>query len=99
MLSTTQIPTVYCAGNAALGQARYNERMSNNSEQTDLVTLYNYDEFTGEKVSPWLNFGESPPLGSPGPDFPLWSLDGEETRLSAIWSESVYTIVEFGSFT
>jgi hypothetical protein len=53
---------------------------------SDLSVTYNYDEFIPEKVLPWLNFGNSPPLGSPAPDFPLWHLDGSQTSLSAIWS-------------
>ena len=65
----------------------------------DLVVRYNYDEFTREKVLPWLTFEKSPVLGEPAPDFPLWQLNGRETRLSAVWNEHVYTIVEFGSFT
>ena len=65
----------------------------------DLVNRYNYDEFTREKVLPWLSFDESPPLGEKAPDFPLWHLDGTETSLSAIWSQHQFTIVEFGSFT
>jgi hypothetical protein len=65
----------------------------------DLVSRYNYDEFTREKVMPWLRFDSSPPLGQKAPDFPLWHLDGTETRLSEIWSSYVYTVVEFGSFT
>jgi hypothetical protein len=65
----------------------------------DLITHYNYDEFTLEKVLPWMNFGASPPLGEPAPDFPLWDLDGGRTTLSEIWSSNTYTIVEFGSFT
>ena len=64
-----------------------------------LLARYNYDEFKLEKVVPWLNFEESPPLGQTAPDFPLWHLDGRETRLSEIWSAHVYTVVEFGSFT
>lgn len=66
---------------------------------SDLTSRYNYDEFTPEKVLPWLNFENSPPLGEQAPDFPLWKLDGAETRLSQIWSRHLYTIVEFGSFT
>lgn len=66
---------------------------------TDLITRYNYDEFTAEKVMHWLNFEASPPLGSEAPDFPLWHLDGRQTSLSEIWSSNTYTIVEFGSFT
>ena len=73
--------------------------MSSADEKSNLVTRYNYDAFTREKVLPWLNFEESPPLGSPAPDFPLWDLDGRETRLSAVWSQHRYTVVEFGSFT
>lgn len=65
----------------------------------DLIARYNYDEFVQDKFMPWLRFGESPPLGQPAPDFPLWHLDGSETSLSAIWEQHTYTIVEFGSFT
>jgi hypothetical protein len=67
--------------------------------ESGLIARYNYDEFTPEKVMPWLNFEDSPSLGQPAPDFPLWHLDGRQTRLSEIWSQHVYTIVEFGSFT
>lgn len=66
---------------------------------SDLLTRYNYDEFVPEKFEPWLNFSSSPPLGYPGPDFPLWHLDGQETALSEVWSQHTFTIVEFGSFT
>lgn len=65
----------------------------------DLITRYNYDEFVPVKFEPWMRFEGSPPLGQPAPDFPLWTLDGAETRLSAVWAEATYTIVEFGSFT
>jgi hypothetical protein len=65
----------------------------------DLLSRYNYDAFVPAKFQPWLNFAASPPLGQPAPDFPLWNLDGSETRLSAIWSRSSFLIVEFGSFT
>ncbi len=65
----------------------------------DLLVRYNYDEFIPVKFSRWLNFTSSPPLGQPAPDFPLWDLDGNETRLSTIWARHAYTIVEFGSFT
>ncbi len=65
----------------------------------DLLSRYNYDEFVPAKFQPWLNFRASPPLGQTAPDFPLWNLDESETRLSAVWSRSAYTIVEFGSFT
>lgn len=30
---------------------------------SDLVSAYNYDEFTTAKVMPWLNFEASPPVG------------------------------------
>ncbi len=67
--------------------------------QNDLITQYNYDEFVPEKFMPWMNFETSPPVGKSAPDFPLWHLDGSETRLSEIWSENFLTVVEFGSFT
>jgi hypothetical protein len=66
---------------------------------SDITTAYNYDEFTPEKVLPWLSFESSPPLGRPAPDFPLWHLDGSPTTLSEIWGQNQLTVVEFGSFT
>lgn len=66
---------------------------------SDLLTRYNYDAFIPANFEPWMRFNESPPLGEPAPDFPLWHLDERETTLSAIWSQHAYTIVEFGSFT
>lgn len=68
-------------------------------EKTPLVDRYHYDEFVPEKFEPWMRFDESPALCVAAPDFPLWTLAGEETRLSAVWSAHTYTIVEFGSFT
>lgn len=65
----------------------------------ELLSQYNCDEFVPEKFERWLNFEASPPLGKGAPDFPLWRLDGRETRLSAVWSEHALTVVEFGSFT
>ncbi len=65
----------------------------------DLLSLYNYAEFIPGKFERWLNFQASPPLGELAPDFPLWHLDGRETRLSEIWSQHAFTVVEFGSFT
>ncbi len=65
----------------------------------DTITRYNYTHFTRANVLSWLRFDESPPVGKPAPDFPLWTLDGGETRLSDIWSRHLYTVVEFGSFT
>ena len=66
---------------------------------SDLLERYNYDEFVPAKFGPWMNFADSPPLGSGAPDFPLWQLDGSETSLAAQWQAHTYTIVEFGSFT
>ncbi|MCL4267735.1 MAG: hypothetical protein KJ069_31500 [Anaerolineae bacterium] len=66
---------------------------------SDLLTAYNYDEFMPAKVLPWLNFDNSPPLGEPAPDFPLWQLDGAATTLGEIWRQNQLTVVEFGSFT
>jgi hypothetical protein len=68
-------------------------------DDQEIITRYNYNEFTVEKVLPWLNFEASPSLGQSAPDFPLWDLDGERTLLSEIWSSHAYTVVEFGSFT
>ena len=65
----------------------------------DLLTLYNYDEFVPEKFERWMNFDTSPALGKKAPDFPLWYLDGSETRLSDVWGKHILTVVEFGSFT
>lgn len=65
----------------------------------ELVRRYNYDEFVPDKFGPWLNFDASPPLGQPAPDFPLWDLEGRPVRLSEVWRDHRYTIVEFGSFT
>jgi len=65
----------------------------------DLLTRYNYDSFIPEKFEPWMNFESSPKTGTMAHDFALWNLDETETRLSGIWSQYDYTIVEFGSFT
>lgn len=65
----------------------------------DLIARYNYDEFVPAKFEPWMRFDASPSVGQAAPDFPLWRLDGSETRLSEIWSQHAYTVVEFGSFT
>ncbi|KAA3663006.1 MAG: hypothetical protein DWQ04_11830 [Chloroflexi bacterium] len=65
----------------------------------NLISTYNYDEFTREKVLPWMNFEGSPALGTKAPSFLLWDLDGNETSLDQVWSAHLYTIVEFGSFT
>lgn len=67
--------------------------------ETNIIDLYNYDEFVPEKFERWLNFEASPPLGKKVPDFQLWYLDGMATLLSAVLKQSLYTVVEFGSFT
>ena len=67
--------------------------------EPDLISSYNYDAFVPENFERWLNFDVSPPLGRPAPDFPLRGLDGDEPRLSKVWSRYAYTVVEFGSFT
>ena len=64
-----------------------------------LTVNYNYDAFIPANFGPLMRFDQSPPIGEPAPDFPLWHLDGTETSLSAIWSANLYTVVEFGSFT
>ena len=65
----------------------------------NLIARYNYESFVPEKFGPWMRFDESPPLGTRGPSFPLWRLDGGETTLHDILAENPYTVVEFGSFT
>ncbi len=69
------------------------------SNDPDLISRYNYDEFIPAKFEPWMNFDSSPALGEPAPDYPLWDLDQKETSLRKIISHNLYTIVEFGSFT
>ncbi|GJM44521.1 MAG: hypothetical protein DHS20C21_13630 [Gemmatimonadota bacterium] len=66
---------------------------------SDLLARYNYDSFVPELFEPWMRFDESPPLGEPAPDFPLWDLDSQESSLVAQWSAHRYLVVEFGSFT
>jgi hypothetical protein len=65
----------------------------------ELINRYSYDKFVPHKFEPWMRFDESPALGEPGPDFPLWDLDEEQTQLKHILKQNAYTIVEFGSFT
>jgi hypothetical protein len=67
--------------------------------ESNLIDHYNYDEFIPEKFERWMNFSSSPPLGQAAPDFPLWDLDGTQTSLSQVISQSMFTVVEFGSFT
>jgi hypothetical protein len=65
----------------------------------DLIKRYNYDSFVPDNFMPWMRFDASPALGDPAPDFPLWDLEEREVNLSSLWSENLYTIVEFGSYT
>lgn len=60
---------------------------------------YNYDVFKRENFEPIMNWEQSPAIGSPAPDFPLWQLDKSDTSLSQLWKDNKYLIVEFGSFT
>jgi hypothetical protein len=60
---------------------------------------YNYDSFIHENFAPHMRFDESPPLGETAPDFPLWTLEGEETSLREVCASYTFTVVEFGSFT
>ena len=68
-------------------------------KEQNITALYNYDTFVPEKFERWMNFSASPPLGQVTPDFPLWNLDGAQTSLSQVISQSFFTVVEFGSFT
>ena len=65
----------------------------------DNIKNYNYDSFIPENFMPLMRFEESPPIGSVAPDFSLWSLDKKETKLSSLWEENDFLVVEFGSFT
>ena len=68
-------------------------------QDQDLIERYNYDSFTREKFGPWMRFDESPELGKPATDHPLWQIDGTETTLKEAWRQHKYLIVEFGSLT
>lgn len=68
-------------------------------DNIDLIAKYNYSAFIPENFEPWDRFDESPPVGEAAPDFPLWDLEENQTSFSEIWSQHIYTIVEFGSFT
>lgn len=63
------------------------------------IDLYNYDEFVPEKFERWMRFDKSPELGNKIGQFDLCDLDENLTSLDAILSQSLYTVVEFGSFT
>jgi hypothetical protein len=60
---------------------------------------YNYDEFIPEKFERWMRFESSPPLGRKSDNFELWDLAGNLTNLMDVLSQSLFTVVEFGSFT
>lgn len=67
---------------------------------SELLRQYNYDAFVPEKFMPWMRFDESPALGVAAPDFPLWQLeDRAQSSLGEWWSNNLYLVVEFGSFT
>lgn len=61
--------------------------------------LYNYDEVVPEKIERWMRFDKSPELGTKIEHFELRDLDENLNSLDAILSQSLYTVVEFGSFT
>jgi hypothetical protein len=66
----------------------------------DLIEQYNYNSYVPEKFERWLNWDNSPPVGTVAPDYTLWRLeDSKKTSLSAIWASYLYTVVEFGSIT
>ena len=66
----------------------------------DLLKQYNYDQFIPENFEQWMRFDQSPPIGESAPDFPLWNMeDRQETSLKELWSNNLYLVVEFGSFT
>lgn len=67
---------------------------------SDFLKKYNYDKFIPENFEPLMRFDHSPVLGTPAPDFPLWNLDNrEQVSLKQLWSNHLYLVVEFGSFT
>jgi hypothetical protein len=68
-------------------------------EEAKPAVKYNYDSFIRENFEPHMRFHESPPLGETAPDFPLWTLEGEETSLGEVCARNAFTVVEFGSFT
>jgi hypothetical protein len=49
----------------------------------DLITRYNYDVFAPENFEQGMQWESSPKIGSDAPDFPLWTLDEQETSLIA----------------
>ena len=65
----------------------------------ELLNQYNYPVFAREYFEQWMKWEESPEIGSTAPDFPLWTIDMEETSLSTTWKQYKYLVVEFGSFT
>jgi len=75
------------------------ERSHSALSKQELIERYNYSVFAPENFQPLMQWDSAPSIGTNGPDFPLWTLDEQESKLSAIWSQHKYTIVEFGSFT
>lgn len=65
----------------------------------ELLSRYNYDHFVPENFEPWMRFAESPAVGEPVADFPLWRLDESKTTLHTVLRKHRFTVVEFGSFT
>lgn len=65
----------------------------------DFVEKYNYDVFSPEHFEQWMQWEASPSIGATATDFPLWTLDEQETSLSSLWHKYSYLIIEFGSFT
>ena len=66
----------------------------------EIMQNYNYEEFIPENFEPLMRFDESPSLGAPAPNFSLWNLeDRKETSLKELWSNHLYLVVEFRSFT
>ena len=64
----------------------------------DRISYYNYSVF-GRQAFEMLDWENSPAIGRPAPDFPVWDIDGNETCLSDIWLQHAYTVIEVGSFT
>jgi len=64
-----------------------------------MMDVYNYDEFVPEKFERWMRFDISPSLGKKSENFTLWNLEEQPTSLEETLNQSLFTVVEFGSFT
>jgi hypothetical protein len=65
-----------------------------------LAKEYNFDAFTPGKFNRFWNFPNTPGLGQPGLDFPLWDLANDrETSLHGELQQHRLTVVEFGSLS